>query len=390
MNKLHLTLFFLCVSGFVSMAQVAINTDGSVPDNSAILDIKSTTKGVLVPRMTAAQRDAIASPATGLLIYCSDNNLYFSNKGTPVSPVWIIVSSQWVTNSSNIYFKGGNVGIGTDTPAMNLDIRGVNLDEGSVMSLGNSDMSHQLAFFSGRLNDPNPFILWHNTDPLRFATDLNGFKELMRINPNGNVGIGTDNPQESLDLNGTLRITNGSEGTGKVLTSDVNGTATWSGGPHYIGEYYGGGIVFYVYDNGQHGLIASATDQSTAVPWYNGTFRLTGATGGGVCGGSMNTAIIIATQMADNQDGNFAAKVCSSYSINLGPINYGDWYLPSKEELFLLYQQKDIVGGFTGDNYWSSSDHDVDYAWYVNFLPGNGIHETYKHIGLYVRAIRSF
>ena len=49
-------------------AQVAISTDGSAPDNSAMLDVKSAGKGMLVPRMTAADRDAIASPATGLLI----------------------------------------------------------------------------------------------------------------------------------------------------------------------------------------------------------------------------------------------------------------------------------------------------------------------------------
>jgi hypothetical protein len=39
-----------------------------------MLDVKSTTKGMLVPRMTAAQRDAISNPANGLLIYCTDNN----------------------------------------------------------------------------------------------------------------------------------------------------------------------------------------------------------------------------------------------------------------------------------------------------------------------------
>ena len=54
---------------FVSKAQVGINTDGSVPDASAMLDVKSTTSGLLIPRMTAADRDNIASPATGLLVY---------------------------------------------------------------------------------------------------------------------------------------------------------------------------------------------------------------------------------------------------------------------------------------------------------------------------------
>ncbi len=55
-------------------AQVGINEDNSTPDSSAILDIKSTDKGLLIPRMTTDQRDAIASPATGLSIYNLDDN----------------------------------------------------------------------------------------------------------------------------------------------------------------------------------------------------------------------------------------------------------------------------------------------------------------------------
>ena len=64
-------------------AQVGVNADNSEPDNSAMLDVKSTSKGMLVPRMTSAQRDAIASPASGLLIYCTDNTPgYYYYNGT--------------------------------------------------------------------------------------------------------------------------------------------------------------------------------------------------------------------------------------------------------------------------------------------------------------------
>ncbi len=55
------------------VAQVAINADGSSTDSSAMLDIKSTSKGLLPPRMTNAQRDAIVSPASGLMIYNTEN-----------------------------------------------------------------------------------------------------------------------------------------------------------------------------------------------------------------------------------------------------------------------------------------------------------------------------
>jgi len=57
--------------------QVAINTDGSPPNSSAMLDIQSTTRGLLIPTMTQIQRDAISSPATGLLIFQTDGTAGF-------------------------------------------------------------------------------------------------------------------------------------------------------------------------------------------------------------------------------------------------------------------------------------------------------------------------
>lgn len=70
-HSLILVVFLLLIGGN-SVAQVGVNNDGSQPDNSAILDAKSTTKGQLTPRMNTAQRDAIASPARGLIIYNLD------------------------------------------------------------------------------------------------------------------------------------------------------------------------------------------------------------------------------------------------------------------------------------------------------------------------------
>jgi len=75
-------IFFLLKTIFIfsvvyAQQGVAITTDGSSPDNSAMLDIKSTSKGILIPRMTAAQRTAIASPVNGLLIYQTDGNAGF-------------------------------------------------------------------------------------------------------------------------------------------------------------------------------------------------------------------------------------------------------------------------------------------------------------------------
>ena len=53
----------------INAQNVGISVDGSTPDNSAMLDIKSTSGGLLIPRMTTTERDAIASPAQSLLIF---------------------------------------------------------------------------------------------------------------------------------------------------------------------------------------------------------------------------------------------------------------------------------------------------------------------------------
>ena len=70
-NFLTLIIAFLVTSLSV-FAQVGINTDNSAPDNSALLDVKSTTMGMLIPRMNTVQRNAISNPAEGLIVFCTD------------------------------------------------------------------------------------------------------------------------------------------------------------------------------------------------------------------------------------------------------------------------------------------------------------------------------
>lgn len=72
MKTITLILLSLVFS-VTSFAQVAINTDNSSPDNSAMLDVKSTTKGFLPPRMNTIQRESIDNPAEGLCVYNTDS-----------------------------------------------------------------------------------------------------------------------------------------------------------------------------------------------------------------------------------------------------------------------------------------------------------------------------
>jgi hypothetical protein len=127
--------------------------------------------------------------------------------------------------------------------------------------------------------------------------------------------------------------------------------------------------------------------------WYGGSCTNTRARGDGVGAGLKNTAIIIANQGA--VDGNeFAATVCNEYSVTetVGGITtiYGDWYLPSKHELNLLYLQKTVVGGVANGIYWSSTEYDDKYAWGQGFSSGSQSSNLGKEFAFYVRAIRAF
>ena len=62
---------------------------GETPDPSAVLDVQSTSQGMLLPRMTGAQRDAVSNPATGLTIFNTTTNCLETNLGTPAVPDWV-------------------------------------------------------------------------------------------------------------------------------------------------------------------------------------------------------------------------------------------------------------------------------------------------------------
>ena len=82
MKKLTILLTAVLFTALSTMAQVAINTDGTSPDASAMLDVKSTEKGILIPRMTTAQRTGISSPAQGLMVYDTDLDAFYFYDGT--------------------------------------------------------------------------------------------------------------------------------------------------------------------------------------------------------------------------------------------------------------------------------------------------------------------
>ncbi len=162
-----------------------------------------------------------------------------------------------------------------------------------------------------------------------------------------------------------------------------------------IGQKYKGGIIFYLDSSKLHGLVAASKDivdasgNSLGVTWYNGSYTSTNATGTAVGTGKANTAKIIANQGA----GVYAAKLCDDLVVEI----YQDWYLPSKDELNLMYTNigqgaaapLNNVGGFASNYYWSASGSNFYGAWVQYFASGYQ-DRLNKVNSLYVRAVRAF
>ena len=150
-----------------------------------------------------------------------------------------------------------------------------------------------------------------------------------------------------------------------------------------IGQPYQGGIIAYLDSTGQHGLIVATADQSLGIQWYgiNGDYIVTGATGTAIGTGLTNTNTIIAAQGS----GSYAASIARDY--NGG--GYTDWFLPSKDELNILYENKFAIGGFTDYYYWSSTEIDDVNAWEQD-LGSGGQYDDEKRLTDNVRAVRAF
>ena len=154
-----------------------------------------------------------------------------------------------------------------------------------------------------------------------------------------------------------------------------------------IGTFYQGGIVFYIDDTGLHGLLTSPYDLNEFVPWGCSGITIFNHDVSAFGLGNSNS---ISIANICNESPN-AAEQALSYEIE----NYSDWYLPSVDELYLMYtnigQGSEIgnIANLASSAYWSSSENGSDNAWGLSF--GSGIFYSHPK-GQYwrARAIRSF
>jgi len=294
MKQILMGLFVLFI--WKSWSQVAINTDGSDPDASAILDVNVTDKGVLIPRLTAAQMQDINNPATGLLVFNKDANAFYYFDGTE----WVFASADnlgnhkatqnlqmqghWISNEGSdvgIYVaEVGNVGIGRDDPRYPLDVNG-DIRHGNDLMYDDGDNTGRIwAHFTDTENDVNVFlgagnltvlaggdgrellenifgtteneILYLVADPvgtqeaIKFITNLDDLTpddwdqrvEAMTILGNGNVGIGTNAPQRKLHINDVMRLEPRDTEPDNASDGDIYFDSTGALMYYYNGHWY--------------------------------------------------------------------------------------------------------------------------------------------------------
>ncbi|MBI9037240.1 MAG: hypothetical protein JEY97_03835 [Bacteroidales bacterium] len=218
MKKTILLAFLIIMFASVAFSQVAINETGADPDPSAILDLSSTDKGFLVPRVSTAERNAIGTTQSGLLVYDIDTESfwYYNN----MIAAWVEMSgggadNDWVVLGDNMYSTvSGNVGIGTNSPNTPFEVVG-SYWENIVKIHDNSYNGNALFFSSG----PN----WAS-----ICGSTGSRLDIVIEHLSGEIGIGRHNPSAKLDVNGSIRMTDGNEAAGRVMMSNALGVASWA------------------------------------------------------------------------------------------------------------------------------------------------------------------
>ncbi len=356
--------FFSVIYGSISLAQVGIGTN--TPHTSAKLDITSTTMGVLFPRMTYLQREAIVSPAAGLMIYCSN-----CGSGQP----------QFYNGSAWLNMIGG-AGL-TPPPAVAPTTAASSITKTTATAGGNVTSDYGNAITARG-------ICW--------STVQNPTTADAKTTETGTTGIFSSN---------ITGLTPGNTYYVRAYATNSMGTSygtqvSFKSADYTIGESALGGKIAYLLQSGDpgydpattHGLVATNADISSVYSrWAVNKSGLLcpstdvpGAAGILIGTGNQNTIEIVSFFSSNSCSD---AEVAASRCWDLVEGGYSDWYLPSKDEMYKLYLNRASITGFSSNAYWTSSEYSATHAWYQDVSDG-----TQATIGksnpIYVRPVRSF
>lgn len=167
MKNLNYFFSILLLSVTISYSQVGIGT--TTPNASSMLDIESTNSGLLIPRMTLAQKTAIATPATGLLIYQTNGTAGFWYYDGAIWTTFGGTDNDWTVVGTEMYnANSGNVGVGNTAPSAQFHITGTTVPGGGITTT-----LYSTDFSSGSLNNtlnagnsgtcPSIPNIWHIT-----------------------------------------------------------------------------------------------------------------------------------------------------------------------------------------------------------------------------------
>ncbi len=288
--KIVIIILFVSLNSLCTRAQsVSINEDGSAPHPSAMLDVKSLSKGMLIPRMSTQDRTDIQNPSTGLLVY--DNGTesfwYYKTAGwTELITGGAPTPNFWDTDGTHIYNNNtGNVGIGTNAPADKLSIRTAGGTYGLTQTDGITTVGTWVgtdAFF------PGGWIGTKSNHPLNFFTA--GSASKMTIFQTGDIIVG-DNTVTPVGKF-TVKTTNNADGishigdNGNILQTRMGGTSAG------IGTF--SNTHMRLFCNSRSDLFISSATGNVGIGTENfGTYKLA------VNGGVRSKEVVVETGWAD-------------------------------------------------------------------------------------------